>query len=96
MTNQPVTPVTHPDALTIWNEVWPEHRFNQPNDYVKAEWLALMSAALAERDTKLQAIQTVIHRWIDNKDLNLDSGGGMVEILNILYSRSHPTGDLKG
>ena len=69
---------------------------HRPVEYIRADVAQAQLDAANERIAKLEAIQTVIHRWIDNKDLSLDSGGGMVEILNILYSRSHPTGDLKG
>lgn len=95
MSDHPLTEV-HPDAIGIWNRVWPEHRFNQPNDHVRLEWLSLMSAALAERDAKLKAIEAVVHRWVDSKDRSLDSGGGMVKVLEILYPTPLPTGDKKG
>lgn len=48
---------------------------------------------IAERDAKLEAIKAVMRRWIDSgarSDLN--SGGGMLEILAILYPPPAPTG----
>lgn len=51
----------------------------------------------ARHDTKLKAIETVIHRWIDSRgNGDLNNGGGMLEILNILYPSPAPTGDKKG
>ena len=47
---------------------------------------------IAERDAKLEAIKAVVRHWIDSKDRNLDNGGGMLEILAILYPPPAPTG----
>jgi hypothetical protein len=46
---------------------------------------------------KLEAVRAVIHRWIDSGEGNdLNNGGGMLEIFNILYASPAPTGDKKG
>ena len=59
---------------------------DQQNDsdveYVRSD---VAAAQLAERDAKLDAIRSVVRRWIDSKDRNLDNGGSMIKILKILY-----------
>lgn len=69
----------HPDALTIWSQVWPEHRFNQPNDYVRQEWMSLMSAALAKRDAMIAELTATLAGRYDLKALELCADAATTE-----------------
>lgn len=72
-----------PVQITAHGEGW----YDIP--YMRAD---IANSQIAERDAKLKAIAAIVHRWIDSKDRNLDSGGGMLEILAILYPPPLPTG----
>lgn len=67
---------TMPERITQRDD---HHR---PVEYVRSD---VVAAQLAERDAKLKAIETIVHRWIDSKDRNLDNGGSMIKIIEVLY-----------
>lgn len=49
----------------------------------------------AREFAKTEAIRAVIHRWIDSKERDdTSNGGGMLEILGILYPSPRPTGGI--